>query len=344
MTTAWPRRIGVLQAVVLVGALAADALARDPRESTTPVPIAAPGIQATPLARVPGPGVDFRIGRDNLAFPNPDGVLHRGGWRGNCTGMAIIAKLFLERARFEPPDRSRPGCRGFDLLDLQSALRRPTERFRVLDYRGLFDLTSGAIDLRGDGKALPPAGEVLQLVTAAHYLSWIPLLGPTTIEGLAATGEGRLPELSKRSARAIKDQLRRGRTALVSLRNLPGPEAPGHTVLAYRVDENARHDDFHVYDSNVQHGSERAESIWRVSHDGSRVAILILPPDGALQRDHRYSGVRWWYQASTRYLSHVPEPLYDAFLEQVLAGQVVQADRLTSWLSGLQDVMGGPAR
>ena len=50
---------------------------------------------------VHGASIDFQIGRDNLAFANPSGVLSSrvAGGGGDCYAMAFTTKMFFEGAR-----------------------------------------------------------------------------------------------------------------------------------------------------------------------------------------------------------------------------------------------------
>lgn len=313
--------------------------------------------QTTTATTTFGASIDFRIGRDNFAFPNLSGAVRTAGMSGNCYSMAACAKLFYERVRFEPSDLADERKRGFDVAALSAHLASGTGRFTVQDYSSLFDMTNdstfgeteamahirrssgldggAATALTGRPRMITQA---VQLVSTVHYTHYMQVQAPNFLGPAVATlmSGASAPEVTRRALGTVKSQLERGRLALVAMWN---PAVVfGHVVLAYRVDTTRDHDDVYVYDSNVQHGAERAETILRITRDG-RLTTMKKAPGAAPAADPIYDGSDWYARRDTLSLVHLGDDAHEGANLRALADRLTRTDLTTVYLTSVHGLL-----
>lgn len=311
--------------------------------------------QTTTATTAFGASIDFRVGRDNFAFPNLSGAVRTAGMSGNCYAMAACAKLFHERARFEA------GEGGFEVAALATHLSSGSGRFAIRGYSSLFDMTNDAKFGEADamahirrsngldgGAAAALSGrpkmiaQAVQLISTVHYTHYMQVQAPRFLEPAVAPA----PEVTKASVASVKAQLERGRLALVAMWNQS--VVFGHVVLAYRVEAARDHDDVYVYDSNVQHGAERGETILRIGHDG-RITTMKKAPGAAPAADPIYDGADWYSRRDALSLVHLADDAHEGANLRALADRLARTDLTTVYLTsvhGLLDSLtqGDPAR
>ncbi|MBI3890119.1 MAG: hypothetical protein HY303_01165 [Candidatus Wallbacteria bacterium] len=288
---------------------------------TVPAPGAAPAAVRTRASYLPlrldgqllapvrmhGENIDFQLGRDNLAFVNPSGVMRLGNMAGNCYTMAFVAKLFFEDAEYlpGPSEPSRDGVRMSELASHLAGGRRG--KFTVRGYESLFDLTSDRDpshpkDLESrlheairaaNGLAVPPAStppghlksltEISQFITSVHYFFYVQRTGHSFLRSVLVeklAGDKGPAAVTREQAESLKAELRAGKTALFCLWN--NSIFFGHVVLAYGCVETADADFFICYDNNEQHGAERRPCVIRVGKQNHSIRKFIRSDDGTL--------------------------------------------------------------
>ena len=313
--------------------------------------------QTTTATTTFGANIDFRIGRDNFAFPNLSGAVRTAGMSGNCYAMAACAKLFFERVRFEAADVPDAQRRGFDTAALSAHLASGSGRFVVRDYSSLFDMTNDAsfdeaaamayarrsMGLDG-GAAGALAGrpkmisQTMQLVSTVHYTHYMQIHAPDFLGPAVGTllRSGSAAEVTRRSVAGVKAQLSRGKTTMVALWN--SAVVFGHVVLAYRVEAAQDWDDVYVYDSNVQHGAERGETILRIGRDG-RLATMKKAVGGAPAADGIYDGVDWYQQRDTLCLVQLSDDADAGDNLRLLSDRLARTDLTTVYLTSVHGLL-----
>ncbi len=323
------------------------------------LPLRFEGRPVQPVSVVGG-SLGFRLGRDNLAFVNPGGVMKLGGMAGNCYTMAFVAKLFFEDARYLPAsgcaaDGRRPAI-SLEALASHLAARRQG-KFRVEGRESLFDLTSdpepaSATDLETrihdrlraraglSTTAVVPCGdrmeelcEMTRFISAIHYNFYVQRTGQDFLRSVVA---GRLAgvrgpaTLTLQETDSIKAELARGRTALLCLWN--NSIFFGHVILVHGCVSTADADYLICYDNNVQHGEERRHSVVRVARAGEHsIRQFLREPDGAL------SGGAG---EACEVLLHLPDLTLAAGQVESLVRIVRHADQETAYLAAGSDFLG----
>lgn len=318
------------------------------------------GLQTT-LTTTAGPAVDFRIGRDNFAFSNLSGAVRTAGMSGNCYSMAACAKLIFERVTFVPPAEGLADAerRGFPVRELAAHLARGSGRFTVHDHSSLFDMTNDPafgeteamtyvrrnMGLDGGGSPAALTGrpraitQAMEMVSTVHYTHYMQVQAPNFLGPAVATmlRGSTAPEVTRRAVVTIKQQLQRGRTAMVGMWN---PAVVfGHVVLAYRVETTPAHDDVYVYDSNVQYGTERAESLLRVARNGSSIQLFRKQPGGAPAADGMYDGDSWYARRETLCLIHLGDDAHEGDNLRALAERLIRPDLTTVYLTSVHGLL-----
>lgn len=263
-------------------------------------------------------GADFVIGRDNLAFSNLTGIW---GDPGDCYAFTVTSKLFFEGARWNATGN---GAVGFSFPDLVRHFQAGgTGRFDVQGYPSLFDMTNApaltedrAVALmRGEGEEARGQGPLANLqgrekmkyqlilflnmvqnlvqsqAELAEGVRQVTISGLTRAGRSQADGEAAMTQAVRRltleSLGQIKETLRTGSVCPISMINLR--ELGGHAILAYKYVKERGHTDIYVYDSNVQAGDERGESVLRISTDASSITYH-KKSGGRIEPDGIYDG------------------------------------------------------
>jgi hypothetical protein len=276
-----------------------------------------------------GGAIDFRLGRDNLGFPNLSGVVQTGGMAGNCYAMAFVTKRMFERSTYRNSDRSYETKRGFTLDQLATVLKGPaTGKVTAEDFASLYDMTSDPTFDEGRAMAYiqqqtrrsgprPTAVtgrqlmilRMMQLVTSVHYLHYLQVQAPSVVDAVVAglVKEGTAPKLTDRSLDSIKKQLGEGKTCMICMWNTA--VSFGHVILAYKMEVRGNTTDIYVYDNNLQYaGGRTTELVLRVEKDGEKrnYKLLEKKPEG-LVPDTTYDGSDFFTRAATLSILHLPD-------------------------------------
>lgn len=307
-------------------------------------------------------GVDFVIGRDNMAFPNLTGLW---GMPGDCYAFSLTAKLFKEGARWRA---GGDGNTGFSFPGLvqhfESGGSRP---FEVQGYPSLFDLSDSptmteerAISyLRGDTSDVTVRNplDVLQSREKMKYqlvvfLNMVQILvqGQAEMaEGVrqvvlnsvgGATGGERHRQAVRRvtldTVTEVKSAIAGGHLCPISMLNMGVPS--GHVILAYRYVQTDTHVDLYVYDCNVQHGAERGESILRINNDASEITYH-KKSGGSIAPDAIYDGSPFFSQKDTLVILKM-RGLGRAEMQR-MAHTVAFADRINLFFDATSQLISG---
>ncbi|MBI4868028.1 MAG: hypothetical protein HY816_13870 [Candidatus Wallbacteria bacterium] len=303
------------------------------------------------VVRRHGRDVRFELGRDNPAFPNPNGAMHLGSIAGNCYTMAFVTKLFFESGEYDASDTREPA--GFDLKELADHLADSRNGpFRVRGFASLFEMTdtpgfgeSEVFDylskLHGakpeDAPRLAPREkmvvQLVRLVTTIHYLHYLQTQASSFLRPIVESKLQGIPgerRLTRSDIASIQSELDRGRTSLVALFNTA--ENYGHVVLAHGVQSSRGAHYLFLCDSNTQCRSERRHSVLKVSSVGRVEGLYLRSPDGSLVEDRGYEGQDWWSKKETLCVVQLPAfPLGSADM-RALARKALVADEETAYL------------
>ncbi len=273
------------------------------------LPLKLDGAELTPLA-VNGYQIDYQLGRDNLGFVNPGGMMQLGGMSGNCYTMALVSKLFHEDGEFIPPAEGESLGKGVTLDQLASHLRAGRKgKIFVKGYSSLHDMTTdpdptNPVDLEdrvhervrrraglsSSNRAPEPlqgrvaaVTEAHQFIQAIHFSFFAQRSGHGFVRSTLAEqlGGKKAPRvITREQAESMKAELRAGRTALLCLWN--NSVFFGHVILAYACVETADADYFICYDNNTQYGQETRPTIIRIGKKEHTIREYLRQNDGTL--------------------------------------------------------------
>jgi hypothetical protein len=300
------------------------------------------------VARVAGAKIDFRMGRDNLAFPNLSGAVSLGGMAGNCYAMAVTAKLFFERAAYRRDGQPA----GFRLEDLAAA-RASGSGFTVNGYDSLHALSDApdfgerevfdqlARERDPDPARRPPplggarqqVARLMQVVSTIHYLHYMQFQAGKFLEAVLRqklSGTGQVQEVTRREIDSLAAHLDGGRTGLLLL--LETTEVYGHVVLATRLTRTAGADFVEVYDSNVQHGTETRPSVLKIGRDGKVAGYFRRVAGGALVPHAIYDNDAWFAKADSLAVILLPDASLEDEEGRALAQKIGSADVETAYI------------
>lgn len=362
-----------LRALVLVALVAAPVLAQDDfddlsraRRNTPPAGApAAPGSTRSDAVSAGadlseegktvagtsahGDKIGFKFGRDNLGFANLHGAMSLGGMAGNCYTMAVVSKLFFERANYKP-DVATPS--GFTFEGLAGALAA-SARFDVNAFPSLFEMSNDgsfgeqeAFQHLAREKGIEPGGplpalqgkqlqisRLIQVISTIHYLHYMQYQAGHFLEAvlrLKMKGSEQVQEVTKREMNAFASQLDGGRTCLLLM--LGTKEVYGHVILAVRMTRAADADYIECYDNNVQYGSETRPTVLKVLKSGVVAGYFRKEADGKLTPHSIYDGDSWFADRQTLAIMLLPDKSLEDSDGRALARKIASADVETSYL------------
>lgn len=296
-----------------------------------------------------GDRIGFTFGRDNLGFANLHGAMSLGGMAGNCYTMAVVSKLFFERANWKP-DTATPA--GFTFDGLATALAQGA-RFDVNAYRSLFDMSNepgfGEREVFAHlarEKGIEPGGplpaltgkqlqisRLMQVISTIHYLHYMQYQAGHFLEAVLRSkmsGTGQVQEVTKREMGAFAAQLDSGRTCLLLMLNTA--EVYGHVILAVRMTRAADADLIECYDNNIQHGGETRATVIKILKSGMVEGYYRKEADGKLTKDPIYDGSSWFANRSTLAVILLPDTSLEERDGRALARKIASADIETAYL------------